>query len=84
MFLIDANVVSELRRASQHRAVVHWIEAIPAEQVFVSAVTVGEIQAGIETTHDQDPANAQELELWLDQVVDSFGVLPMDSAAFRT
>ena len=60
------------------------LRRFPAEQVFVSAFTVGEIQAGIETTDDQDPAKAQELELWLDQVVDSFGVLPMDSAAFRT
>lgn len=54
-----------------------------AEHLFLSAVTVGEIQAGIEITRDQDPAKAQALEDWLDQVVDTYGVLAMDAAAFR-
>lgn len=84
MYPIDTNVVSELRRASPRGAVVNWIEEIPAEQVFLSAVTVGEIQAGMETTRNQGPAKARELELWLAKVVDNFGGLPMDSAAFRT
>ena len=53
------------------------------ERLFVSAVTVGEIQAGIEITREQDAAKAEELEAWLDKVLASYGVLPMDSAAFR-
>ena len=55
----------------------------PAEQLFVSAVTVGEIQAGIEISREQDPAKAEELETWLDKVLVSYGVLPMDAPAFR-
>ena len=55
----------------------------PAEQLFVSSVTVGEIQAGIEITREQDEAKAEELEAWLDKVLVSYGVLPMDSPAFR-
>lgn len=83
MFLLDTNVVSELRRPRPHGAVLAWIADIPDQQLRISAVTVGEIQAGIELTRDQDPAKADELEGWLDRVVATFAVLPMDAAAFR-
>ena len=83
MYLLDTNVVSELRRARPHGAVLDWIADVPAEQVFVSAVTVGEIQAGIEITREQDEVKAEELEAWLDRVLVSYGVLPMDAPAFR-
>ena len=49
----------------------------------MSAVTVGEIQAGIEITRGQDEAKAEELEAWLDRVMASYGVLAMDAPAFR-
>ena len=49
----------------------------------MSAITVGEIQAGIEITREQDEAKAEELEVWLDKVLASYGVLPMDAPAFR-
>ena len=83
MFLLDTNVVSELRRPRPHGAVLDWIADVPAEQLFVSAVTVGEIQAGIEVTREQDTVKAEELEGWLDQVLASYGVLPMDATTFR-
>ncbi len=83
MFLLDTNIVSELRRRKPHGAVLNWIADVPADQLFLSAVTVGEIQAGIEITREQDAAKARELEAWLDQVVASYGILPMDGAAFR-
>ena len=83
MYLLDTNVVSELRRPHPHRAVLNWIADVPAEQLFVSAVTIGEIQAGIETTREQDAVKADEIEAWLDQVLVSYGVLPMDASAFR-
>ena len=83
MYLLDANVVSELRRSRPHGAVLNWIADVPAEQLFVSAVTIGEIQAGIEITREQDEAKAEELETWLDKVLASYGVLPMDAPAFR-
>ena len=60
-----------------------WIERVPSEDLFLSAVTVGEIQAGIELTRDQDAAKAEMIEAWLDQVAASYAVLPMDAAAFR-
>ena len=83
MYLLDTNVVSELRRPRPHGAVLEWIADVSAEQLFISAVTVGEIQAGIEITRDQDGAKANELESWLDRVLDSYAVLPMDAAVFR-
>ena len=83
MYLLDTNVVSELRRPSPHKAVLSWIADIPADQLFLSAVTVGEIQAGIKLTREQDGAKAEELESWLDKVLGSYGVLPMDAVAFR-
>ncbi|MCY4582423.1 MAG: type II toxin-antitoxin system VapC family toxin [Chloroflexi bacterium] len=83
MYLLDTNVVSELRRPRPHGAVLDWVAGVPAEHLFVSAVTVGEIQAGIEITREQDGPKAAELEAWLDKVLASYGVLPMDTSTFR-
>ena len=83
MYLLDTNVVSELRRPRPNAAVLQWMLGIPAEQLFLPAVTIGEIQAGIEITREQNSAKAEELEAWLDQVMASYGVLPMGADAFR-
>ncbi len=83
MYLLDTHVVSELRRPRPHRAVLEWIAEVPAEQLFVSSVTVGEIQAGIELAREQDEAKATELDVWLDRLLLSYGVVPMDAPAFR-
>ena len=83
MYLLDTNVVSELRKSKPHGAVLQWIQDIPDAALHISAVTIGEIQAGIELTRDQDPAKATELEQWLQLVSGSFNVVPMDAFAFR-
>ena len=84
MYLLHTNVVSELRRRRRHPSVVAWIRDVPAEHLHVSAVTIGEIQAGIEVTRTQDPVQAAELEAWLDaRLLGRFDVLPVDAAAFR-
>ena len=83
MYLLDTNVVSELRRPRPHKGVLNWIGGVPEDWLFLSAVTVGEIQAGIEITRGRDAAKAEELASWLDRVVVGYGVLPMDAAAFR-
>ena len=51
--------------------------------MFLSAVTIGEIQAGIEITRGQDAAKAKEIEGWLNQVLFTFNILPVDAHAFR-
>lgn len=83
MYLLDTDVVSELRRPRPHGAVLAWMSSVDDAQLFVSAVTLGEIQAGIELTREQDPAKAAELGGWLDLVAGAYNVLPMDAAVFR-
>ena len=83
MYLLDTNVVSELRRPRPNHAVVDWIESVRGDQLYLSAVTIGEIQAGIELTRQQDPTKAKELEAWLDRVITTYNVLPLDASSFR-
>lgn len=59
------------------------IEKIPDDHLFLSAVTIGEVQAGVEVIREQDPVKARELEEWLERLATSYGVLPMDAATFR-
>jgi predicted nucleic acid-binding protein len=82
-YLLDTNVVSELRKAKPHGAVVGWTKTLRPEQIFLSAVTVGELQAGVELTRKNDPAKALEIENWLTMVESSYATLPMDCACFR-
>lgn len=49
----------------------------------MSAVTIGELQAGVEITRKQDPAKADAIEAWLERVAASYNILPMDAPAFR-
>ena len=84
MYLLDTNVVSELRKPKPHGAVLAWLQSVDDAQLYLSAVTIGEIQAGIELTREQDEAKAAELEAWLEQVAAAYNVLPMNAAAFRT
>jgi len=83
MYLLDTNVVSELRRTRPHGAVLEWLRSVPDTDLHLSAVTLGEIQAGIELTRDQDAAKASEIERWADQVEGAYNVLPLDAETFR-
>ena len=83
MYLLDTNVVSELRRARPHGAVLAWLRSVDERDLRLSAVTVGEIQAGIELTREQDPRKARDIEAWLDDISATLQVLPMEAAAFR-
>lgn len=83
MFLLDTNVVSELRKARPHGAVLAWLQEADDACLYLSAVTIGEIQAGIEVTREQDEARAAELEQWLELVSVSYNVLSMDAQTFR-
>jgi toxin FitB len=83
LYLLDTNVVSELRKHKPHGAVLQWIQDIPDSRLHISAVTVGEIQAGIELTREQDKLKAEELEQWLGLISGSFNVIAMDALVFR-
>lgn len=83
MYLLDTNIVSELRKHRPHGGVLAWLEPIADEDLFLSAVTLGEIQAGIELTREQDAQKAATIEAWADQVAGTYNVLAMDAATFR-
>jgi toxin FitB len=83
MYLLDTNVVSELRKTKPHGAVLQWMQEVSDAELHISVVTIGEIQAGIELTREQDELKATELEQWLALVSGSLNVVPMDAAAFR-
>lgn len=83
MYLLDTNVVSELRRPRPHGAVVAWDAAADEDDLYVSAGTLGELQAGVERIRDQDGDKAKAIERWIDDVAASYGVLAFDHAAAR-
>jgi predicted nucleic acid-binding protein len=83
LYLLDTNVISELRKRRPHPAVVDWLRGVPADSLHISALTVGELQAGVEVTRAQDLAKAEEIEFWIDQVANTWNVLPMDVRVMR-
>lgn len=84
MYIIDTNVVSELRKTKSGRAdkaVVRWIETIPSSSTFLSVVTVYEIKSGILKLAKRNPLDAGRLDEWLSHaVISSFSgrILPFD------
>ena len=84
MFLLDTNVLSELRR--QNKAdpkVAGWANGVHAGDMFLSAITILEIEAGALMLQRRDPAQAGILRTWIDQkVLPAFDgrILPVDTA----
>ena len=89
MFLLDTNVVSELRKAKSGKAdarVLAWATAIPAVEMHLSAISVLELETGVLLIERRDPAQAAVLRRWLDrQVIPTFAdrILPVDVAVAR-
>jgi predicted nucleic acid-binding protein len=85
MFLLDTVVISELRKPGADPAVLGWIGVVPAIDVFVSSVTFGEIEVGIEKQRSRNPAFAAELETWVRDTVRAYGdrILPFGVAEAR-
>jgi hypothetical protein len=83
MYLLDTNVVSELRKLKPHGAVVAWMSKVSDTSIALSAVTIGEIQAGIEISREQDKEKAKQLENWLNQVESVYNVIPLNAQIFR-
>jgi hypothetical protein len=83
VYLLDTNVISELRSAKPHGAVLAWFRNVRPEEIAIPAVVIGEIQDGAEITRKQDHLKAAEIEAWLDYILANFSVLPMDGPMFR-
>lgn len=68
-YLIDTNVISELRKGKRaNPGVVSWFASLADDEVFLSALTLGEIRRGIESIRRRDPAAAAALESWLGRI----------------
>ena len=83
MILLDTCVISEVARRTPDRRVPAWFEAVPDEELFLSAISVGELQKGIGLL---DPGPRQEaVAAWLDGLVFSFldCILPFDEPVAR-
>jgi len=79
-FLLDTNVVSELRRRKRNQGVVDWLEAMDDNLLHLSVITLGEIRRGIRRLHLHDATQAVHLAAWLDGLRTSFAarILPID------
>ena len=82
MFLIDTDVLSALRRGERHPGAARWLTAQRTPDLYLSVVTIGEIERGIEQQQRRDPTFAGELAAWLDRVLGWYGdhILPVDLA----
>ena len=85
MFLLDTDVLSALRRRERNLGIARWVEKQRTADLYLSVVTVGEIERGIAQQDRRDPSFAREMALWLDRLLDWYGerVLPVDSATAR-
>ena len=85
MFLLDTDVLSALRKRERNPEAVRWVEAQRASDLYLSVVTVGEIERGIGQQQRRDPSFAMDLAFWLDRVLAWYGdrILPVDAATAR-
>lgn len=83
MFLIDTNIISEIRKGSRcDPNVASWFASIDDEDLFLSVLVLGEIRKGIEQLRPRSAARAKALETWLESVDAAFvdRILPVDRA----
>ena len=85
MFLIDADVMSALRKRKRHPEIAQWVDKQRSADLSLSVVSVGEIERGIERQRRRDPVHAQALAAWLDRVLALYGerILAVDLPAAR-
>lgn len=80
-YLVDTNVISELRKRDRCNANVRqWFDTCGPSEIYLSALTVGELRTGVERIRRRDPAAAGSLETWLEQLVTAHQerILPVD------
>jgi predicted nucleic acid-binding protein len=82
-FLLDSNVVSELRKNRPHGAVIAWLESVHNEEIGIPAIVFGELQAGAEITRKQDTTKAAELDRWIDEIAEGWEIVHLDALIAR-
>lgn len=85
IWLLDTNVLSALRRPDRAASAVAWIRTQDPSDLFLSVVTLGEIERGIQLQEPRNPAFAGDLRAWIDRTALLFAdrILPFDAAAAR-
>ena len=85
MFLLDTDVLSALRRRDRNPETVRWVESQRTSDMYISVVTVGEVERGIMRQRQRDSSFARELARWLDRVLAWYSdrILPVDTATAR-
>jgi toxin FitB len=83
MYLLDTNVISETRKPRPHGAVLAWLRARGPEELFLSAITLLELQQGAELTRRQNPSTALDLDQWISSIAASMMILPADGDVCR-
>jgi predicted nucleic acid-binding protein len=82
-YLLDTNVISELRKGDRaDPGVTSWFAGLDDEEVYLSVLTIGEIRRGVENVRRRDPAAAGALDSWLARLSEAHGerILPVDRA----
>ena len=79
MYLLDTDVISELRRRRRNRNIVAWISNVSATDLFLSVVTIGEIELGIARQRVRNPSFAKDLADWLEVTLRAYEerILPL-------
>jgi predicted nucleic acid-binding protein len=85
MYLLDTNVLSELQKQNRDPKVFAWVQAVAPADLFVSAISIGEIEFGIARLRGRDPVFEQRLSRWLDVTLRLYGerVLPLTTGIAR-
>ena len=82
-FLLDTNVVSELRKPRPHGAVLAWAQAMPPDALAIPAIVLFELQIGTERLRKQDSQRADEFDAWITWIASGSTIVPLDAASAR-
>lgn len=80
-YLVDTNVISELRKGKRcNESVASWWSEVEEDEIFLSVLTIGEIRKGIENIRRRDARSAGALEAWLSRVISNHSdqILPIE------
>jgi predicted nucleic acid-binding protein len=85
VYLLDTMILSALRKRERDPGLVAWFSSVPESELFLSVVTIGEVEKGIAGVAGKDPAFAQRLAAWLDTVLRGFSarILGIDISTAR-
>lgn len=83
MYLLDTDVIAELRKRRPSASVIAWLTDLEPQEIALPAIAIGEIAIGIERARESDPQKAAELNDWLDDMRGDYPVLPATPEIYR-